>query len=461
MDRSRSFRKVIVVAFVFLLFVFGENVYANKDTYLSVKIGEFNYGQVLKLESENGLKIVDKNKRVIYSSPEKKLDIVVDNKVKKLLVKGSETEKELDLTDEVYIGDLLSDENPISINGNKYRGYLRIIEDSNNLINYIAVEDYLLGVLPREMSPSSEKEALKAQALAARSFIYGNINKHASENYNLCNTTCCQVYSGYGVEDERSSKAVAETSGEYMTYKGKAINASYHSTSGGYTEDSGNVWGGNRDYLKGKKDPYSSSKSVRNNWEMKLNPIEIKTKLAAQGVDIGDVQAIEINEKSPSKRVMKMTILGSKANKVMTGNQFRTMMGATKLRSTMFQLSPIDNLDERVEVSTYDLNIIDGNENIKKIETPMMVLDGKGNYRPLLGDLYVYDGFKTSKFSPAISEEVSEIERGLKIYGRGYGHGVGMSQRGAMEMAKQGFTYDEIVSFYYTGIEIEKNGTGE
>lgn len=457
MNGSRKIRNGLLVVLVFLLLILGKTSYASKDDYFSVKIGSFNYGQSLKLESENGIRILDKAKRQIYSTGEKKLDIIVDKGSKSLLIRDGKVEKKIDLVDELYIGDFLSDKNPISINGSKYRGYLKFIEDSNSLINYIDIELYLLGVLPREMSPSSKIEALKAQALAARSFTYGNKNKHLSAGYNLCNSTCCQVYSGYSVEDERSTRAVRETRGEYMTYEGQIINASYHSTSGGHTEDSGNVWGGHRPYLKGKEDPYSSYESVRNDWEIDLDPLEIKSKLAARGVNIGEIQAIEINEISPSKRVMKMTIIGTKSNEVMTGNQFRTMMGATKLRSSMFQLSPIDDETESGQTSNYNLNYIDGKNNIKNLEKTMVVLDGEGNYRPLVGELYVYDGLTTNKYSPSTSKGPSGIKRGLKIYGRGYGHGVGMSQRGAMEMARQGFTYRDIVNFYYTGIDVEKN----
>lgn len=458
MRKARNIKKGLILALVIIHLIVGNNVLARKYEDVDIKIGSYSYGQLICIESENGLTILDKNKRELYKTNSNKLEIsLLNSRDIKVLVDGEE--EILELTEKIYLRDLNSSENPITINGNKYRGHIKLIEDNLNLINHIDIDLYLLGVLPREMSPSANEEALKAQALVARSFVYGNIGKHSSEGYDLCNSTHCQVYSGYDVEDNRTNLAVEETAGEYITYNGDFITTPYHSTSGGYTEDSAKVWGGDLPYLKGKEDPYSSHESVSNNWEMELDPVDLKNKLIARGIDIGDIYAIKINETSDSKRVLSMSLLGSKASETMTGNQFRNMMGTTNLKSTMFRIMEGTIEDSVRLVPKINLDYIDRDNKLNRIDPNMSVLDGQGNYSKLDEEIHLYDGKTTRKLKLQQDNpgDFNSTSMGLRIVGSGYGHGVGMSQRGAMEMAKKGFDYEDIVKFYYTGVNIEKN----
>ena len=146
-------------------------------------------------------------------------------------------------------------------------------------------------MVPREIPASSPKEALKAQVVVARSYAHTSLNNHINEGYNLCNTTHCQVYGGYDWENSNTNEAVNETYGEYVSYNGNIVNTPYHSNSGGYTEDSGKVWGGSlptyrcRGYL---------FLNAPNSSGLLILHLGIKGKLLQSGIDVGEVLNVEI-----------------------------------------------------------------------------------------------------------------------------------------------------------------------
>lgn len=133
-----------------------------------------------------------------------------------------------------------------------YRGILRIQNKDNSLtvINDICMENYIQGVLPAEMPPSWNIEALKAQAIAARTYAVANYGKHSSEGFDLVDTQMDQVYNGIQAETEASNKAVLETEGIIMTYNKKPITAMYSSSAGGKTHSALESWGNDIPYLQ-------------------------------------------------------------------------------------------------------------------------------------------------------------------------------------------------------------------
>lgn len=144
----------------------------------------------------------------------------------------------------------------ISIDGVLYRGYASVFVNQTGrltAINVVNFEDYLKGVVPNEIGSASLStyEALKAQAVAARTYAYKNLKQFDSDGYDICSTPRCQVYSGQGTENGLTSKAVEETRGEVITYQGEPINALYTSTCGGRTENAEYMFDGwNYPYLK-------------------------------------------------------------------------------------------------------------------------------------------------------------------------------------------------------------------
>jgi stage II sporulation protein D len=142
----------------------------------------------------------------------------------------------------------------LELDGRPYRGYLEVaVNGSSSLTvtNVVNLEDYLRGVVPAELSPEAfpEKEALKAQAIAARTYAAKRRGQFEAEGYDLCATPACQVYRGVAVERPLSNAAVAETAGEVLTFEGKPVDALYTSTCGGRTENAENVFSQKEPYL--------------------------------------------------------------------------------------------------------------------------------------------------------------------------------------------------------------------
>jgi stage II sporulation protein D len=142
----------------------------------------------------------------------------------------------------------------LQFNERSYRGVLEIFGNTRNsltVVNELPLEEYLLGVVPNELSPSTfgQLEALKAQAVAARTYIVKNMGQYKQEGYDICDTDACQVYFGAGTEDPLATRAVMETRGMIATYAGQPINALYSSTCGGRTESSENIFSEKLPYL--------------------------------------------------------------------------------------------------------------------------------------------------------------------------------------------------------------------
>lgn len=295
----------------------------------------------------------------------------------------------------------------LDLNGNSYRGNLCVSyrKDKARLIamNEVTLEEYLYGVVPNEMSPSWPTEALKAQAVAARTFVLHDLKKHASEGYDVCATTHCQVYRGQKSEDARTNGAVTATAGEYLTHNGKAIVSLFHASGGGHTENSENVWGQKEPYLRGVPDYDHHSPSHK--WEVKMTLGKLSAVLGNRGKSIGKIRAINLSKlKNPpvyegdrgiSGRVRTMAIEGEKGSLLLSGTEARTLLG---LKSTLF------DFDKRI-------------------------------------------------FSGSADEPIV-------IRGFGFGHGLGMSQWGAKAMAEKGGNknglYKKILEHYYRETELKK-----
>jgi len=288
-------------------------------------------------------------------------------------------------------------ENTAEYNYNKYNT-IKLLHTKTQEIEEIKLDEYLYGVVSAEMPASFEKEALKAQAVVARTYtiykIENNEGKHGEAN--ICDDSgCCQAW--ISKEDrftkwEEASReanwnkiveAVESTKGKYITYEGKPINAFFHSNSGGKTETTLNVWGGSGyPYLQSVstsgEDAYTQYKSeVTLTKEGFIN--KIKEKYSDFEIDFNDEKSISILEYTEGNRVKKIRI----GNKEFSGVEIRTLIG---LKSANFNIE----------------------------------IKGDNIYFSVVG----------------------------------YGHGVGMSQTGADSMAKAGKNYEEIIKHFYTGVEI-------
>lgn len=228
----------------------------------------------------------------------------------------------------------------VKVNGASYRGYITLLKQNGfTIINNVQVEDYLYGVVPKEMPPNWPVEALQAQSVAARTFALKNRKRHSTEGFDLCSTSHCQVYEGMAAETRTTTDAVNHTRGEVLFYKGSVIDALFHTDSGGMTESSENVWGSSVPYLHAvaevqmQTQPWSRTvsvesfvRSVEQNERSLLGTLkEIRLSPLTVGKGNGD--------RTSSGRVRSAEFVGTKGRVVLSGNELRSIFS---LPSTLF-----------------------------------------------------------------------------------------------------------------------------
>jgi stage II sporulation protein D len=229
----------------------------------------------------------------------------------------------------------------LKLNGAPYRGELRIAKSARgdmDVINVLDVEAYLYGVVPKEMSPQWPLEALKAQAIAARTYVLYQKEKSKDKDYDVIATTASQVYGGVGAEAAKSNQAVDETRGMVLLYDGQLALTYFHANSGGMTEEARRVWSADVPYLKGVSDDYSL-KAPGCSWKLSLNFDKIGTALNRKGIDVGQVEKLMPVDISPSGRVTKIKIFHGGRETMLTGNDFRLKTDPTQVKSTLFTIT--------------------------------------------------------------------------------------------------------------------------
>lgn len=265
---------------------------------------------------------------------------------------------------------------------------IRIKKQDNTIIT-IPFEEYIVGVVSGEMPVNFELEALKAQAVAARSYAYIKMKENENNDYDVVDTVMNQVYldeqtlkeqwkGDYVKNINKIKTAVLETKGEYIDYQGEIVEALFFSTSTGKTENVEEVFSENLPYLR----------SVDSSFDEEVSPVfndqkEFELKEFYKKLNLNYKEKLNTNiiETTSTGRIKKILI----NNKVFTGNEVATFLG---LRSSFF--------------------------------------------------------------------EIKQDKNKVTVHTKGFGHGVGMSQYGAEALAKKGSTYEEIIKYYYTGVEIKK-----
>lgn len=266
---------------------------------------------------------------------------------------------------------------------------IRVKRMSTGDIEYIPFEEYIVGVLAGEMPIYFEKEAFKAQAVAARSYALKRILYNKNEEYDVVDSIMNQVYldnnylkdawkDNYTANINKLREVVNETENEYLEYDGEVIDALFFSTSNGYTEDSSVVFNLNLPYLVSVKSSWDEKTSSAFRSSFSINLKEFYNKL---GLDYNDKLDVKIIKRSSTNRVISLNINGTEFSS-------RDLYSKLGLRSTDFSI---------------------------KQEGNIVIIDMVG-----------------------------------------YGHGVGMSQYGAEGMAEEGYSYSDILKYYYTGTNIKK-----
>jgi len=271
----------------------------------------------------------------------------------------------------------------VRLDGRPYRGVLRLHRERGGhltAVNVLPLEEYVRGVMRVEIAPDWPLEAMKAQAVVARTYALYAALTSGEAPYDLTATTTSQLYAGAWGEDTRSDEAVLGTRGVVLTYEGMVIPAFYHSASGGMTEDAVEVWEKQYPFIVGVPDPFSAG-APHHLWEETIPEETLRQRLAAGGYALGIIQRIEPAGRSRSGRIQRLLIRHGTGLLALEAKVFRRLLGAEVLRSTNFSVL------------------------------------GNG--------------------------------AGFTFVGKGWGHGVGLSQWGAKGMAELAFGYEEILQYYF------------
>lgn len=266
---------------------------------------------------------------------------------------------------------------------------VRVKRLSTNEIQIVPLEEYIVGVLAGEMPVYFELEALKAQAVASRSYVLKRLEYNKDSEYDVVDSVLNQVYlddnylkeaweKDYVVNINKLRTAVNETIDEYLEYDGEIIDALFFSTSNGYTEDASVVFNLELPYLKSVESKWDAQTSSVFNSQKTVSLQEFYEKL---GLEYKSELSFNVLERSDTNRIIKLEINGN-------------MLNAT--------------------------------------------------------DVYNKLGLRSTDFN------LTQVGTNVVIDTKGYGHGVGMSQYGALGMAKEGYNYMQILEYYYSGVEIKK-----
>lgn len=340
----------------------------------------------------------------------------------------------------------------VSLGTKKYRGRIEIGRYGNSTVtavNIVNIESYLKGVVTCEMNSSWEAEALKVQAVCARSYALTLCSfkgdSSIKNSYSIVDTDASQVYGGVNSETKAAITAVNSTFHEIMTTNGKPLATYYSSTSGGATDFSSDIWGGNSYNYVGVFDEYETDPE-RKPWCVKYTLSELKAILTAKGYQVKAITDIYPEIISDSGRVSSLKIKYDGGSLSIAGSKLRSLfdLPSTKFRvvtnssEELFEINAISESTELEAVSTFGLNIISGygqQYNIQDTATQLIIISA--------------DNMTNFPISQPAEEEVWFL-------GMGSGHGIGMSQSGANGMAKKGYSYIEILYYYYKNAELDR-----
>lgn len=253
------------------------------------------------------------------------------------------------------------------------------------IVNVVDLEEYVAGVVSSEVNPGWHEELLRTQAVAARTYVLHKKLENAAQPFDVYASVQDQVYTGRQKVNRAVLDAVNRTRGQVLTYEGRPIFAVYSSTTAGPTEDAMNVWSKDLPYLKGVDCPFDR-KSPWYEWRATIPFDTVEARLKEEGYPIGWLATLTPYGMTTAGRVKDIRILHSQGELVITGQEFRRVLGYAKVRSTRFSIDRID--------------------------------------------------------------------RHVVFAGKGAGHGVGLCQWGAKEMAELGYPYQSILRYYYPGTEI-------
>ena len=379
-------------------------------------------GLTLKIENNRKFMFFDKNKQKIYDLKNKE----------KFLVRTSDSRG-------IWVGQ------------KRYAGKLNIVIGDKNIsvVNTIGVENYLSSVVGSEMPTKWPMEALEAQAIASRTYA---LKQKGNSLFDIDSTNKNQVYNGLESRTFKTKKAVRATRSLVLVYKNKLINALFHSSSAGMTENSQDVWKNEFPYLSSVKDFDKDNPKLQ--WQKRFSNEELQ-KLFPR---IGGIKQIEILSITSTGRVKNVKIHGEFGSVQISGSDIRKKMN---LKSTLVRFKLIKENDNPKTTTTTILE-----------DKPITYLVKEGDnlsniayrYNVSIYELATLNSIKDPTLININQilliprnkvKNVSSTNKTLVVSGYGSGHGVGMSQWGAKYMASKGAKAEEILKHFYKGVKIK------
>lgn len=322
----------------------------------------------------------------------------------------------------------------LGFKGREYRGCFRAstaVQGGVLLLNVLDMEDYLRGVVPSEMPAMWHPEAVKAQAVAARTYALKETLTSRAAQYDVTADTSDQMYLGASKEHPASDAAIKATEGMVAAYNGQVITAYYHSCGGGRTRK------GTEPYLAGVESP---EESPYNEWKLEYSLSELSAILAKGGYSVGKLTGARTVPAPDERDGFRIEFTGEGGSKQLTTISVRKILGINTCKSLNFSVETLGDTGEA-------LVALDASG---KLEVRGEITQGWVK----TGSAYAVGAEGVGKISGAYALTLDSLPSKVRIIGHGYGHGLGMSQYGAKYMAEHGADWKAIILHYYTGVQI-------
>ena len=384
-----------------------------------------------------------------------------------------------------------------------YRGnieFRRFSDSDMTVVNLVPFEQYLYGVVPNEIGVNVPTEALKAQAVAARTFTVKTGMKYPKYNFHVSDTVQDQVYKGINYESTACNNAVNATAGQIIWYNNEPAETYYFSCANGFTENPKYAFGGEEvDYLKSVDSTFEAKNSYLYTWTITYSAATLKAQLLSCGVNIGDITEVKINKFTQAGRVYSITYVGTNGTKTYTNSdcrfkmdlysqQFTVEVGNGDGTATLYypitaeagnSITTVDAVSSATKTTRSFIRTITYTNLQMAIGGKLKEIDGNNlkfaniNPAPFTGhylhdyvgnpntnnDTVVDSFFKTElPYSGEVGCKtvVSTLAKGqVRFSGKGWGHAVGMSQDGAIALGNKGYSYVEILEHYYSGVTVK------
>lgn len=473
-------KKKIVLPLIFLFFLFFTDkqvVCAQNDPVVTVCI--VNGRSDVVLSSTAGLKVIIDKKS--YSVPAQEQLSFNASKTKVVWEERQMVSSSFRVTTQ--------GKGFILVNKRPYRGSFTLRNEQGNLvvINHLYLDDYIRGTIKMEINPHWPEEAVKAQIITARTYAVKNLSRHREQGYDFCASSHCQFYGGVNAEDPITNKLIDSIKGFILTYQNQPAGVCFHSESGGCTDSAFNVWGKNVPYLVSVLSPWEND-SPHAQWEVEISSEELTQALQQAGFIQGSIVDVQVQPNSGKQRVSEFLIQTTLKKYRIPASKVREALGYDRLPSTFFEMTPINKTmipakpTPKPQVTLFPSPPVTAAKNPDSSdENPdyREMLDKDWNLDDIFTFLRLREQERQKSNSsrmkqPSPTKPIDEFEekealetlhhpetlyRNNSDYlfrGKGYGHGVGLSQWGARGMAMEGYSYQEILLHYFPGCEIKK-----